>query len=84
MGIFMKAAYLLIGGNLGDRLAYLKSACEKIQQKGIKIHLVSFKDFYNNCANELKQYRFKKIYEFNTQPNMIFNLDKNSIGFKSL
>jgi 2-amino-4-hydroxy-6-hydroxymethyldihydropteridine diphosphokinase len=37
MGIFMKAAYLLIGGNLGDRLAYLKSACEKIQQKGINI-----------------------------------------------
>jgi 2-amino-4-hydroxy-6-hydroxymethyldihydropteridine diphosphokinase len=37
MGIFMKAAYLLIGGNLGDRLAYLKSACDKIQQKGINI-----------------------------------------------
>ena len=47
------------------------------KQKGVTIHLVSFKDFYNNCANELKQYRFKKIYEFNTQPNMIFNLDKN-------
>lgn len=37
MGIFMKAAYLLIGGNLGDRLAYLEAACEKIQQKGINI-----------------------------------------------
>ena len=37
MGIFMKAAYLLIGGNLGDRLAYLDAACEKIQQKGINI-----------------------------------------------
>jgi hypothetical protein len=47
------------------------------KQKGVTIHLVSFKDFYNNCANELKQYRFKQIYEFNTQPNMIFNLDKN-------
>ena len=33
----MKAAYLLIGGNLGDRLAHLKAAREKIQQKGIKI-----------------------------------------------
>jgi 2-amino-4-hydroxy-6-hydroxymethyldihydropteridine diphosphokinase len=33
----MKAAYLLIGGNLGDRLAYLKAARKKIQQKGIKI-----------------------------------------------
>lgn len=37
MGIFMKAAYLLIGGNLGDRLAYLDAACEKILQKGINI-----------------------------------------------
>lgn len=50
------------------------------KQKGVTIHLVSFKDFYNNCANELKQYRFKQIYEFNTQPNMIFNLDKNWIS----
>ena len=37
MGIFMKAAYLLIGGNLGDRLAYLEAACKKIQQKGVSI-----------------------------------------------
>lgn len=37
MGIFMKAAYLLIGGNLGDRLAYLEAASKKIQQKGVSI-----------------------------------------------
>ena len=46
------------------------------KQKGVKIHLVSFKDFYENCSVELKKYRFKEIYEFNTQPNMIFYLDK--------
>ena len=47
------------------------------KQKDVKIHLVSFKDFYENCSVELKKYCFKETYEFNTQPNMIFSLDKN-------
>lgn len=47
------------------------------RKKGISIHLVSFKDFYDHCSVELKKYRFSNIYEFNTQPNMIFYLDKN-------
>ena len=47
------------------------------KKKGISIHLVSFKDFYYNCSVELKKHRFSNIYEFNTQPNMIFYLDKN-------
>jgi hypothetical protein len=47
------------------------------KKKGINIHLVSFKDFYEHCSVELKRYRFSNIYEFNTQPNMIFYLDKN-------
>ncbi len=33
----MKAAYLLIGGNLGNRLAFLGRAEEKIKQKGIQV-----------------------------------------------
>lgn len=33
----MKAAYLLIGGNLGNRLAFLYAAEEKIKQKGIQV-----------------------------------------------
>lgn len=37
----MKAAYLLIGGNLGDRLGFMAAAKEKMQQKGIKILRVS-------------------------------------------
>lgn len=37
MGIIMKAAYLLMGGNLGDRLGFMAKAKEKMQQKGIKI-----------------------------------------------
>lgn len=47
------------------------------KKKGISIHLVSFKDFYDHCSLELKKYRFSNIYEFNTQPNMIFYLQDN-------
>ena len=44
------------------------------KKQKIKIHLVSFKDFYQETAKSLKKYHFKKLYEFNTQPNMIFHL----------
>jgi 2-amino-4-hydroxy-6-hydroxymethyldihydropteridine diphosphokinase len=33
----MKAAYLLIGGNIGDRLAFMAAAKEKMKQKGIEL-----------------------------------------------
>jgi predicted N-acyltransferase len=42
------------------------------RKQNISIHIVSFKDFYQHCANELKLYAFAPMYEFNTQPNMIF------------
>jgi len=51
-----------------ELITYFKS-------KRIKIHLVSFKDFYKECASELRKYDFRNIYEFHTQPNMVFNLD---------
>jgi predicted N-acyltransferase len=51
------------------------------KKKGISIHLVSFKDFYNHCSVELKKYHFSTMYEFNTQPNMIFYLDQNWKSF---
>ena len=44
------------------------------KSRNIKIHIVSFKDFYQHCADELKQFDFAPMYEFNTQPNMIFDL----------
>ena len=47
------------------------------KKQNIKIHIVSFKDFYQDCAVELNKSAFSSIYEFNTQPNMIFELDKN-------
>ena len=62
----------------------LQSAYEIIQyfkEKGVRIHLVSFKDFYEDCSIELKKYRLKEIYEFSTQPNMIFYLNENWNSF---
>lgn len=47
------------------------------KKQNIKIHIVSFKDFYQDCAHELKNSTFSEMYEFNTQPNMIFNLNPN-------
>ena len=47
------------------------------KKQNIKIHIVSFKDFYQDCVAELKESVFSEMYEFNTQPNMIFELDTN-------
>lgn len=44
------------------------------KQQRITIHLVSFKDYYQHCAIEMKAYGFSRMYEFNSQPNMIFEL----------
>ena len=45
------------------------------KNKQIKIHIVSFKDFYQHCSAELKKYDFAEMYDFNIQPNMIFELN---------
>ena len=47
------------------------------KKNGIKMHIISFKDFYENCSSEFKKYHFSNLYEFNTQPNMIFQLHEN-------
>ncbi|AWM15323.1 8-amino-7-oxononanoate synthase [Flavobacterium sediminis] len=47
------------------------------KEKGIKIHLVSFKDFYNDCSSELKKHDFRSIYEFSAQPNMVLMIHPN-------
>ena len=56
----------------------LKQCAQEItsyfQKQKIKIHIVTFKDFYQEGASELKNATFSKLYEFNTQPNMIFQL----------
>lgn len=54
-----------------------RSITTYFKEKGIKIHIVSFKDFYQHCSDELKKYGFKAVYEFKTQPNMIFELPES-------
>ena len=47
------------------------------KKQSIKIHIVSFKDFYKECAVELKKFSFNPFYEFSTQPNMILKLQND-------
>ncbi|MFE3870099.1 8-amino-7-oxononanoate synthase [Flavobacterium sp. ZS1P70] len=58
-------------------LKIASSALKRIfETKGKKIHITSFKDF--NQA-ELKNFdisKFKNNYQFSTQPNMVFTIDK--------
>lgn len=64
--------------DIGDLLLECANALTNyFKDHKIKIHIVSFKDFYQHCADELKKHQFSNIYEFNTQPNMIFELHKN-------
>jgi hypothetical protein len=44
------------------------------KERRIKIHIVSYKDFYQDCAIEMREYGFANLYEFNSQPNMTFEL----------
>jgi predicted N-acyltransferase len=41
------------------------------KHQNIKIHLVSFKDFYEDCAKELKKNSFSSLFEYTSQPNMV-------------
>lgn len=62
-------------------LKSLKSAAEAITQRyktrGIKIHLVSFKDFYEDDIHDFEKAGFDNLYRFSTQPNMVFEIDEN-------
>lgn len=63
-----------------EEISLLLSMCAKeiillLKKDNINIHLVSFKDFYENESNKLKQYNFKNHFEFKSQPNMIFAIN---------
>ncbi len=62
-------------GNL--LLECANAVTQYFKEKKTRIHIVSFKDFYQHSADELKKHQFSNIYEFKTQPNMIFELSKN-------
>jgi hypothetical protein len=44
------------------------------KQEGIRIHLVSFKDFYTEDSQALGSRAFRSLFHFSVQPNMIFRL----------
>ena len=58
-------------------LEYCEEMLIYLKQKNITIHLITFKDFYQTEATELKKSDFKNIYEIHAQPNMILNLNTN-------
>lgn len=64
--------------DFNDISILLRSMADEIIQyfkkKCIRIHLVSFKDFYEECATGLKQHHFQSLFDFTVQPNMIFRL----------
>lgn len=76
--------YVFSKGIALEKIGQILSECANeiktyFKKQNIKIHIVSFKDFYQDCAVELKNSSFSNLYEFNTQPNMIFELDKSWI-----
>lgn len=62
-------------------LQTLKKASEALitilKNKGIKIHLISFKDFSESETEHFQEAGFEDYYPFSTQPNMVFNIDKD-------
>lgn len=48
-----------------------------LRKKGISIHLHTFKDFSPSTVLQLKKTRFSSVFEFSTQPNMIFSIENH-------
>lgn len=61
-----------------DALNLLEKAAENLvaifKQKGIKIHLTTFKDFVNEDFINFDIPEFKNYFRFDTQPNMVFKI----------
>lgn len=62
-------------------LQTLKMASDTISEnynsKGIKIHITTFKDFYEKEFENLKIPKFNSLFRFSTQPNMVFTITEN-------
>jgi predicted N-acyltransferase len=59
---------------LKDAVIQLKT---ELKQKGIKVHITSFKDFTIPESENFSTEAFKKYYTFSTQPNMVFTNDES-------
>lgn len=67
--------------NTVEALQSLKNAASQLQteyqKKGVKIHLVTFKDFDVSAVSDFTSAGFQNHYQFSTQPNMVFDIPKN-------
>lgn len=67
--------------NTIEALQSLKNAASQLQteyqKKGVKIHLVTFKDFDVSAVSDFNLAGFQNHYQFSTQPNMVFDIPKN-------
>ncbi len=59
-------------------LKALKTASEKLKtifkNKGLKVHIITYKDFPEEELKSFNQVGFKDFFQFSTQPNMIFDI----------
>jgi predicted N-acyltransferase len=67
--------------DIKEGLETLKKASEDlisiVKNKGIKIHLISFKDHHESDHEFFTNSGFENYFKFSTQPNMIFNIPPN-------
>lgn len=54
---------------------------KSLKQKGKKVHITTYKDFFETEANQFSQPGFSGLYRFSTQPNMIFSANPNWHSF---
>ncbi|TDD93766.1 GNAT family N-acetyltransferase [Flavobacterium cellulosilyticum] len=61
-----------------EALRTLKFASEKLKEifknKGLKVHITTFKDFAIEDTSDFTKAGFQKYFNFSTQPNMIFDI----------
>jgi predicted N-acyltransferase len=59
-------------------LKALKTTSEKLKtifkNKGLKVHIITYKDFPEEELKSFNQVGFKDFFQFSTQPNMIFDI----------
>lgn len=65
--------------NVSDAIKTLRLASiqieKQLKKRGKKVHLTSFKDFNVAQLNDFKEADFSTFYQFEIQPNMIFEID---------
>lgn len=59
-------------------LQALKAASEKLKiifkKKGLKVHIITFKDFPSEETQAFQEAGFQNHFQFSTQPNMLFDI----------